>query len=250
MYHVITSRKRKRSSCVTAPNVCETFPISTDGPVGSPDESVLETTETIAESPLGSDSSVCIQSSPHASNDPKIYTDKDKQTCDNSINEEIDNVLFSSSILEEYMSCNDIEDTQSKDNCDPRKAMSTISNNTSAYGDSDVIAKKEGGQVEEEDGLYPEDFNFIFNTSAFLPQEDSNTKTYASYQQPPKPITGGSVNPCTHDQFTACAESDRVQYPSDTFYGLPLAVQRCLKEFRGISKLYGKGSPVYIVVLT
>lgn len=240
--------------------MCETFPISTDGPVRSPDESVLETTETIAESPVGSDSSVCIQSSPHTSSDPRIYTDKDKQTCDNSINEEIDHVLFSSSILEEYMSCNDIEDTQSKDNCDSRKPMSTISNSTSAYRDSDVMAKKEGGQVEEEDGLYPEDFNFIFNTSAFLPQEDSNTKTYgeyttergASYQQTPKPITGGSVmqvNSCTHDQFTACAESDRVQYPSDTFYGLPLAVQRCLKEFRGISKLYGKGWQSWLVYI-
>ena len=40
--------------------------------------------------------------------------------------------------------------------------------------------------------------------------------------------------------YRSLPTSAQVEYPSNTFYGLPLTVRSCLKEHRGISKLYGR----------
>lgn len=59
-----------------------------------------------------------------------------------------------------------------------------------------------------------------------LPQSCSSPRAAASssHKLPPHPPP---------------AQPDRISYPADTFYGLPLTVQKCLEEYRGIRKLYG-----------
>jgi hypothetical protein len=43
----------------------------------------------------------------------------------------------------------------------------------------------------------------------------------------------------THTRISSPLKPDRINYPINTFYGLPLTVKKCLEEHRGITKLYG-----------
>lgn len=160
----------------------------------------------------------------------------------------------------------------------------------------DALGIMEGdkpGDVEEELGLYPEDFSFLFNSSsAFLPQEECSASTVANPKQGTEGVCVGATSFTEHvsskprslDSFSLLSQAkyppvssssscshipsaipgkddvhplsrlpfkpatslsgllphQQVQYPINTFYGLPLSVQSCLKEYRGITKLYGE----------
>ena len=68
---------------------------------------------------------------------------------------------------------------------------------------------------------------------------------------PPHPSTSSPLNP--HHPFTSSplppnVKLEQMAYPVNTFYGLPLAVQSLLEEYRGITKLYGKYNHVYSIL--
>ena len=151
-------------------------------------------------------------------------------------------------------------------------------------------------------GLYPEDFSFFMNCSAFLPHENTSRSSsgeggpggeggcsregdhpwkHPSHETvlaeshgptvPSAPALYPSTHPLTGQLPRSCSSPpaaaasslhkpktrhphpplpppphppasalDRIDYPTGTFYGLPLTVQKCLEEHRRISKLYGK----------
>ncbi len=208
------------------------------------------------------------------------------------------------------------EETQGRDE------QVEVSNNDSVFLDSlGILEGDKPGDLEEELGLYPEDISYLFNSSAFLPQEEcsasrsvrskvgvcsgtsatdrASSAPYlldsssilaqaqcppASFSSPrsriptavaskgdlpsarPPPQMSPSNPPSlSRPPFTPvpsrfpsmpqssklpfqpptsrlppALKSEQVEYPSNTFYGLPLTVQSCLKEHRGICRLYGK----------
>lgn len=71
-------------------------------------------------------------------------------------------------------------------------------------------------------------------TACQLPQSCSSPPATASSLHKPKtpPSPPPPPPPLT-------STVDWIDYPTGTFYGLPLMVQKCLEEHRGISKLYG-----------
>lgn len=144
-------------------------------------------------------------------------------------------------------------------------------------------------QSLEEDllcGLYPEDFSFILNSSAFLPPPQEEEKKVEDAclpleveggvlhpscgvdpscrelaeeplncipesppppPSPPQPIPSSGPSPSHRPHPPAITtpppivalSSRQVDYPINTFYGLPLTVKTCLEEHRGITDLYG-----------
>ena len=111
-------------------------------------------------------------------------------------------------------------------------------------------------------GLRPEDLSFSLNNSNISfqkPVSETGMTTVVQKMTSPfgvtdksknilvdvpdstahgKPIVEGTAsNICT--PVTRTLGCNNPTYPSGTFYGLPLTVSACLKEHRGIEKLYG-----------
>ena len=111
-------------------------------------------------------------------------------------------------------------------------------------------------------GLRPEDLSFSLNnsnTSFQKPVSETGMTTAIQKMTSPSGVTDKSKNimvdvPDSNAQskpivektanstcttVTRTSEYSSPRYPSGTFYGLPLTVTECLKEHRGIEKLYG-----------
>ena len=110
-------------------------------------------------------------------------------------------------------------------------------------------------------GLCPEDLSFSFNnsnTSFQKPVSETGMTTVIQKMTSPSRVTDKSKiiledapdsiahsrptktsNNSTCISVTCSLGYNSLSYPSGTFYGLPLTVSMCLKEHRGIEKLYG-----------
>lgn len=226
-----------------------------------------------------------------------------------SIMDEDMKLLFSSSVLAEFTAESNVTSKRCTGSAEgekypggvgePQGSDAKLEKDDNAFLDSlGILEGDKAGDFEEELGLYPEDFSVLFNSSAFLPQEEYGKDTAMNSQgrevggtltstcSAPQPEDSSSLlsqaqyppvssfnqisstilhKHSIHSPFRPPAQvfnhqsssSDfqpkapvsshpgpplcqQVDYPIDTFYGLPLAVKSCLKENRGISKLYGK----------
>lgn len=110
-------------------------------------------------------------------------------------------------------------------------------------------------------GLCPEDLSFSFNnsnTSFQKPVSETGMTTAVQKMTSPSRVTDKSKiilvdgpDSIAHSRATKTSDNstcisvtcslgcNSLSYPSGTFYGLPLTVSMCLKEHRGIEKLYG-----------
>lgn len=222
------------------------------------------------------------------------------QKIGSSLDVELDTMLFSDSVWEDFPggeSAGECASHQSEDNgangCEdgipgPRPMEDHRLMKDGRLLEYGKVTNSEGGFGEEEDellcGLYPEDVSFFLNSSAVLLPQDIETGIGTSIvgggqkdgpwdhpteamledctiagSTPHLPLAGASMVPQLPQPYSSppaaassplqnrlnpcpprTVNSDRIDYPANTFYGLPLLVQRCLAEHRGISKLYGK----------
>ena len=113
-------------------------------------------------------------------------------------------------------------------------------------------------------GLCPEDLSFSFHNNSSISHETfvkrKGVKEISTGCSKQVMKTDISVSPCIKKEVssqhyikeasTEVVLNKHVKqlsvssgfYPSGTFYGLPMKVLECLKEYHGISKLYGTGS--------
>ena len=91
-------------------------------------------------------------------------------------------------------------------------------------------------------------------STSLLPLFQSSTSPLSAPPPPlsihsPRPLSTASLHSLSIPppqssvpSFPCCnsVTSDGVKYPVNTFYGLPLTVQSCLEEHKGIIKLYGR----------
>lgn len=273
----MSSRKRRR--CSIAPSVHQS------GDVVSPDTAAPVT---IMESP------------PPTELEPSTFKRKTESkeelvnSYSSSIEQEIDDLLFSSSILEECNGTRDFGSVGTKAEPDLALDVDEVVCNKEARIKEDrklletacVCEDDEAGDKEHLFGLYPEDFSFTLNSSVVQAQEESHSlpKPCVKYTDlrtsevdermncVPQSPTTCAVVPQTAADFAPVAttlspsrdlsqsvcpshrhhpvsspsvtpastfKQNQVEYPTSTFYGLPLAVKNCFREYRGICKLYG-----------
>ena len=272
---VLPNRKRRRSSSATHVRHGSVSPTAVDStaPV------------TIAESPT---------TTTHSSSQPLGPSNNTGSlNFSSGIEQEVDDILFSSSILE-YCVTDNVLETSAKEPVSKSKDVHHKKETSDEAKDENICVNRkvgdgrtfpetactleEGAQSEEHlFGLYPEDFSFILDSSAVLAEEEgqrSNTERAESLKTserallnqgmgvsssvPPRSPISSAVTPQNHfapvstlnlqnrqslsSPSIASASTfkpDHIRYPPGTFYGLPLAVQSCLREYRGINKLYG-----------
>ena len=206
-----------------------------------------------------------------------------------STEQDIDDVLFSSSILEECALTGLEKKRESESGtsgiAEGGGAGGEVNSHEALFNEDtedgrflEALCVEGGGEVVgdvvDQDhlwGLYPEDFSFVMDSSAVLPaqeeqatasgdQETTSCPQVSSRGPVPHSPTTSAVTPHPpphHHHLTSSPHpplpflssspataagtsgSGRVEYPADTFYGLPSTVQSCFIEYRGISELYG-----------
>ncbi len=180
---------------------------------------------------------------------------------DISFAEELDNVLFSGTPVSSSCSFDH----------DGGHTFITGKKMISPPGEDNLV--KGTAPLEDEEmedvlvGLKPEDFSFGLNSSSL--EEDNEGKFDTSFRPgdggedcrvgcdllcgtppekecanlnsiPESPINNPFVSsPSSPLSPPPTTYVDQLEYPVKTFYGLPLSVQNCLEEHRGIKKLYG-----------
>ncbi len=121
--------------------------------------------------------------------------------------------------------------------------LNTASTNNTSYTNFDVDILS---------GLCPEDLNFSLSSSS-----DAASRSLSAGGCTEVPGSPGSTTPRRSVGFVRSSEllseANHVSKKpklnsaseSESFYGLPLKVKECFKEFRGIKELYGE-SPLFL----